>query len=283
VPLRALPAPRPARRRAVVLAAAATALAALAPLVAGTGAADAAGTRYLQPVAQVKEPKGCVVLTPGMNGVKVKMVQRRLGLPRTAWETMDSATIGAVKRFQARRGLAVDGVVGPRTWRALGFEAGFCMDRWTAKVRLGPGATPRQRREQMISFARRYLGSEYVWGGAHRPRRGVDCSGLVLQALYSAGLDPRPISVDKHVLPKYRTSLELYAHPDLRHVARAKMRRGDLVFYRKNSTGRVNHIALALGGGRMLEAVEPQVRVTDVVRYRSTQTIMPTVVRPFTA
>ncbi len=35
---------------------------------------------------------------------------------------------------------------------------------------------------------------------------GIHCSGLVPQSLYAAGMDPQPISVDKHVRPLYRTS-----------------------------------------------------------------------------
>ena len=60
------------------------------------------------------------------------------------------------------------------------------------------------------------------------------------------------------MLPDYRTSRELYAHPRLRHLPRGTARRGDLVFWRDNGTGRVNHIAIYLGNGRVLEAVEPQ-------------------------
>lgn len=243
--------------------------------------AAAAPSPYLQPVTSIPAARGCVVLTPGMNGIKVKLVQRRLGLPDSTWETMDSTTISRVKAFQRARGLSADGVVGPLTWRAMGFAEDFCFDRWTAQPALPLSATPAQRVETLVAYARTYLGAEYVWGGAGKPRYGIDCSGLVLQGLYRAGLDPRPISVDKHVLPDYRTSLELYAHPGLRHVALRDVRRGDLVFYKRNSTGRVNHVALYLGDGRLLEAKGPDVHTSPLRRTLDTQTIMPTVVRPF--
>lgn len=61
-----------------------------------------------------------------MNGVKVKLVQHRLGLPDGAWETE------AVRRFQRQAGLSVDGV-GPCTWRAMGFREDFCFDRYQAR------------------------------------------------------------------------------------------------------------------------------------------------------
>jgi cell wall-associated NlpC family hydrolase len=256
-------------------------------LPAATAAPAGAATptaSYLRPTDHIVPARGCTVLTPGMNGVKVKLVQRRLKLPRSTWETMGPSTIAAVKAFQRSRGLRATGVVDATTWKALGLRESFCMDRYQAKPALPLTATAAQRREQLIRYALTYLGVEYVWGGAGPGWYGVDCSGLVLQALYSAGLDPQPISVDKHVLPSYRTSLELYRHPRLRHVPVRLAQRGDLLFWKKNSTGLVNHIAIYLGKGRVLEASSG----ADKVRYAtwgnrpaSGQTMMPTAVRPF--
>jgi cell wall-associated NlpC family hydrolase len=260
----------------------AVALALTGTLVAtATGTATAsAGARYLQPTDSITPAEGCVRLTPGMNGIKVRMVQRRLGMG-SRWETMDSATIRRVQRFQGRHGLRQSGVVNRRTWKAMGFAEGFCFDRWQAQPALRLSATSRQRIRTMLRFATTYRGAEYVWGGAGRPRYGVDCSGLVLQSLYRAGLDPQPISIDKHVLPLYRTSKELYQHDRLRHVALARKRRGDLIFYRKDSTGDINHVALYLGHGRLLEAKGDDVHVAPVLRHHPDQTIASTVVRPF--
>ncbi|HUR74095.1 MAG TPA: NlpC/P60 family protein [Sporichthya sp.] len=243
----------------------------------------AAEPAYLQPVTTITPPKGCVVLTAGMNGVKVRMVQQRLGMPDWAWETMDARTREKVKRFQKRKGLAVDGVVGAKTWAAMGLAEDFCMDRWTATPAVGLDATSAQRIRTMIRFARTYLGSEYVWGGAGTPQYGIDCSGLVLQGLYRAGLDPQPITLDKHVRPAYRSSVQLYKHPGLAHLPFAERQRGDLIFYRSNSTGKVNHIGIYLGDDRILEAVSgpDTTRIGTVTRYRYGQTVMPTVVRPF--
>lgn len=246
-------------------------------------AVEPTGSTYLAPVTTITPPKGCVVLTPGMNGVKVRMVQQRLGLPDSAWETMDTRTREAVMRFQKRNGLTVDGVVGPKTWAAMGFVEDFCMDRWTATPVLGLDAPATKRIGTMIRFARNYLGGEYVWGGAGKPKYGIDCSGLVLQGLYRAGLDPQPITVDKHVRPAYRTSRELYEHSRLQHFPFAQRQRGDLIFYRSNETGKVNHVGIYLGNGRILEAVSgpDTTRIGTVTRLRYGQTVMPTVVRPF--
>jgi cell wall-associated NlpC family hydrolase len=247
---------------------------------AATSASPSAATRWLQPTRSITPAEGCVRLTPGMNGIKVRMVQRRLGMG-SRWETMDSATIRRVQTFQGRHGLRRSGVVGRRTWNAMRFREGFCFDRWQAEPALPLRATRRQRIETMIRFAMGYRGAEYVWGGAGRPRYGVDCSGLVLQSLYRAGLDPQPISIDKHVLPRYRTSKQLYQHDRLRHLPLSRKRRGDLVFYRKDSTGDINHIAIYLGHGRLVEAKGDDVHVAPVLRHHPDQTIAATVVRPF--
>jgi hypothetical protein len=259
---------------------AAAALTLVAGSVAAVPASGAAATGYLQPTTRITPAEGCIKLTPGMNGIKVRLVQRRLGMG-SRWETMDSATIARVERFQRRHGLRTSGVVNRATWNAMGFREGFCFDRWQAEPMLPLDATRRQRVRTMIRFALSYRGAEYVWGGAGRPRYGVDCSGLVLQALYRAGLDPQPISIDKHVLPRYRTSKAMYQHDRLRHVRLANKRRGDLIFYRKDSTGDINHVAIYLGHGRMVEAKGDDVHVTRVGRHYFDQSIASTVVRPF--
>lgn len=45
------------------------------------------------------------------------------GHPVVLTGTFDVATDAAVRAFQRVSGLAVDGIVGPKTWAALGFEA----------------------------------------------------------------------------------------------------------------------------------------------------------------
>ena len=248
--------------------------------VGSAGASSAAAARWLQPTDSITPAKGCFRLTRGMSGVKVRLVQRRLGMG-SRFEVMDAATIQRVRTFQGRHGLRRTGVVTRRTWNAMDLRESFCMDRWQAEPAFGLRATRRQRIRAMIQFALTYRGTEYVWGGAGRPRYGVDCSGLVLQALYRAGLDPQPISIDKHVQANYRTAKHMYAHDRLRHLPLARKRRGDLIFYRKDSSGDINHVAIYLGHGRLVEAKGNDVHVARLQRHHPDQTIAATVVRPF--
>jgi len=60
------------------------------------------------------------ILRKGDTGDLVRALQGMLGCPETG--KFDSMTLGAVKRLQEKSGIIVDGIVGPITWRALGFS-----------------------------------------------------------------------------------------------------------------------------------------------------------------
>lgn len=93
-----------------------------------------------------------------------------------------------------------------------------------------------------VAFATAQMGKPYVWG-AEGPD-SYDCSGLTSQAWAAAG---RPIP---------RTSQEQWRL--LPHVAVADMRPGDLVIYYKDAS----HVAMYVGGGRIVEAPRPGRDVT---------------------
>ena len=225
----------------------------------GGGSDDSGSTAgLLAPVTAITPVKGGVPLKSGWNGTRVRIIQKKLGVHRTGpRQTFDSETRSAVINFQKRNGLAADGVVGAKTWAKLAPEYPFTMDSWQASVQCSKSASSSQRIDQMIRFAKAQLGTPYTWGGAgwkNASVAGFDCSGLVLQAMYSAGLDPQPINVVKHAEPTYRTSAQLYAHKGLKSVPRSQMRKGDLVFFSRTSGGPVTHVALYLGGGQVIES-----------------------------
>jgi cell wall-associated NlpC family hydrolase len=272
-------------RSAVVVTLAAALVATMAPAshaVAATtpGATITPATSVTLPDDQPMDITGGWVLRVGSAGHKVKALQQALGYPDSAWEVYDDAMRLKVRAAQARLGLEVTGRVDRATWRALRVDGRWRMDAFNQPPRTTSASTRAERIEVMVQTARWYLGSEYVWGGSGTPARGVDCSGLVLQAMYSAGLHPTGVSLRLHQTQQYRTTDALLADPGLRHVPVSKVRRGDLVFYASRATGAVNHVALALGNGRLIEAVEPQVR-TAPLGDRSTQLVYPIAIRPF--
>jgi cell wall-associated NlpC family hydrolase len=99
---------------------------------------------------------------------------------------------------------------------------------WIAKAHLSEiGAAFEDR----ASVAERFLGTPYLWGG--RDSLGIDCSGLVQQAFFAAGLAcPR----DSDLQAKLGAP-----------VSAETLDRGDLVFWR-------GHVGMMLDGERLLHA-----------------------------
>ena len=201
---------------------------------------------YLQPTDRITGLGASTnTLTWGMNGIKVMIVQRRLGI----WHTMklaivDASFVTAVKNFQWRAGLSQTGVVDEQTWNAMGTGWPWTIDQYQAQP-VPLTARRSERVEAMIGYAWNQTGTPYTWGGAGPAGLGYDCSGLVLQSLYAGGMDPQPIDVIKHGWPDYRTSQELYNYSGFQHVPLSERQRGDLVFY--TSDGSVTHVAIYLG------------------------------------
>lgn len=96
---------------------------------------------------------------------------------------------------------------------------------------------PRRREALAASAAALWEGTSYQWGGV--TPWGADCSGFV-QAL--AG-------VHGIALPRDAWQQALVGHPVAGGVAAADA--GDLLFFSDRDDGRVTHVGLALGGGRM--------------------------------
>jgi peptidoglycan DL-endopeptidase CwlO len=118
-----------------------------------------------------------------------------------------------------------------------------------------------------IAYARAQIGKPYVWGGAGPD--SFDCSGLTMRAYEAAG-----IGIGGH-----SSTRQYYA---VRLVPRsAGIQPGDLIFYSSADSlkdGIIDHVTLATGGGRMIEAPRAGVPVRDYPIYL--QDILPYVGRP---
>lgn len=130
----------------------------------------------------------------------------------------------------------------------------------------GSGWTP-AKGQWVADAALRWLGTPYAWGGgdASGPTYGVngpgagwrdgsvvgfDCSGLALWAWAQVGI----------YLPHYSG----YQYQSGRHIPVSQLRPGDLVFwaYDRSDPGTIHHVAIYLGGGRVVQAPQSG----DVVR-----------------
>ena len=120
-----------------------------------------------------------------------------------------------------------------------------------------------------IEFAVRETGKPYVWG-ATGPS-SYDCSGLMLRAFESAGV----------ILP--RVSRDQY-HAGA-HVPVAQAQPGDLLFwaYDTSDPDTIHHVALYLGGGKMMEAQQTGVPLGVRNVSFTEDELVPLATRPGTA
>jgi murein DD-endopeptidase len=88
-----------------------------------------------------------------------------------------------------------------------------------------------------IQVAKANLGVPYRWGGLSP--RGFDCSGLVKYSYGKAG----------KVLP--RTAAEMYYNKGYRVKS---LQVGDLMFFSQNKASRPSHVAIYIGGGKMIQS-----------------------------
>lgn len=86
----------------------------------------------------------------------------------------------------------------------------------------------------IVAAAKRFLGLRYLWGGVSS--WGFDCSGLAWDVFRAHG-----VRIPRDTGPQSRGGTR---------VAPGALRPGDLVFYGSPAT----HVAIAAGGGKMVEA-----------------------------
>ena len=136
-------------------------------------------------------------------------------------------------------------------------------------------ATRNQCVNAIVTTAMSYVGNTpYVRDYSCAPGVGVDCSGLVMQALCAMGMDLSPMNPWDHY---YTPGHDHYAN-DIRnndrftHVSFESRRPGGLIMTN-------GHVSIYIGGDRIIEANSPAVGVRVASVYASTPILA--VVRPF--
>ena len=144
---------------------------------------------------------------------------------------------------------------------------------YASSSRIGMSASRNQAIEAMISRAYDYMNTRYVWDYALRPGEGVDCAGLVMQALYATGMDLHEYNPSNHWYDPWHShdANNMAADGRFKHVSLNERQRGDLIFWR-------GHVAIYLGNDQIIEANVPRVRTSSLWRYGNTITA---VARPF--
>lgn len=105
----------------------------------------------------------------------------------------------------------------------------------------------------IASYALKFVGNPYVYGGTSLTN-GTDCSGFTMSVFKKFGISlPRTSGEQSRVGKK---------------ISPSEAQAGDLIFY--SSGGRVNHVAICIGGGRVVHASNPRTGIkTSNMYYRT--------------
>lgn len=105
--------------------------------------------------------------------------------------------------------------------------------------------------DQIVSFARQYLGYRYVYGGT-TPSTGFDCSGFIYYIYKSCGY-----SISRSLSAQANTGTA---------VSKSELQAGDIVFFNNTSSGALGHVGIYIGNGTMIHAANSKRGVvTDTI------------------
>lgn len=96
-----------------------------------------------------------------------------------------------------------------------------------------------QQQNALVKEAKKWIGTRYQYGG--HSRKGTDCSGMVMEVY---------LAVCNLSLP--RSSREQQAF--CQSINKKDLTAGDLIFFCTGSSGRVSHVGMYIGDGKMVHA-----------------------------
>ncbi|HBF73853.1 MAG TPA: peptidase [Lactobacillus sp.] len=202
----------------------------------------------------------------GYEGIKTWKIMKKMHT-FGGYDKYNTATYYQVKNFQRKHHLKVTGNVDETTWVKMGFSKSSwtSIDSYVAPLTVTTKDSRKAHVEAMIKQAYKYKGNPYLVGSSSSPSYGVDCSGLAMQALYAGGINPAPISSINHAHPGNEwNSRNLWASKKLKRVAYKHRERGDLIFYYQPGTHVIWHVAIYLGGNKVIESWPPRVMVQPI-------------------
>ncbi|WP_409304813.1 peptidoglycan-binding protein [Peribacillus sp. SCS-155] len=173
-------------------------------------------------------------LKTGMTNSDVKQLQeilKKKGFFKNSNTTnyFGPITRSAVIKFQKSKGLIADGIVGPKTYKALGSSTGGAVKASVASVSETSSAA------SLVSTAKKYLSVPYVWGGT--TPSGFDCSGFLGYVFEKSNI----------TLP--RTVADIYK----KGVSVSSKKVGDIVFFETYKPG-ASHAGIYLGNNQFIHA-----------------------------
>ena len=97
-------------------------------------------------------------------------------------------------------------------------------------------------RSQIATYAKKFIGYPYVYGGGTDLTQGVDCSGFVMLVMRHFGIEiPRRSDWQCDGLPGYKKPLKISVE---------NLKPGDLIGYYADC----RHVSIYIGNGKMIHA-----------------------------
>lgn len=124
---------------------------------------------------------------------------------------------------------------------------------WVSKTYLKLDISEAQQKINIVvSTAKSLLGTPYVWGGESPSEGGFDCSGFTQYVYKAAGYSLNRVSTDQATQGVY--------------VSKANLQPGDLVFFSLAGDGRISHVGIYIGDGKMIHSPKTGdvVKTTDI-------------------
>jgi len=196
-----------------------------------------AGVQTLSILYSDDAPK--YILKFGMEGDDITAMQRQLkGLGYMSATTgyFGEKTVEALKDFQDRNHLSVDGLAGSKTSDLL-----YSPEARESATKAKQART-KANIETMISVAKKQLGKPYVLG-AEGPSK-FDCSGLVYYCLSQAGSNRNRMNAAGYSRVSDWEKIEKMGD----------LKRGDLIFFYSNDYSKVGHVGIVLSSSEMIDA-----------------------------
>jgi len=94
--------------------------------------------------------------------------------------------------------------------------------------------------QEVVNFAKKYLGLNYVWGGTSLSS-GVDCSGFMYCVYKNFGITLNRVSRDQ-----INNGTRVYDKADLQP--------GDLIFFNTGGNSTISHVGMYMGNGQYIHA-----------------------------
>lgn len=172
-------------------------------------------------------------------GRRLEQRRRAVVTDRTTWLSKDAAGRNPSTEISMNTSLPVLGSRPGRVRVALPDGGRAWVDAHDVTIRRPGELPPAPSGQDIVDTGSRFLGLRYLWAGASA--FGFDCSGFTHTVFAAHG-----ITIPRDSGPQSRSGVA---------VERANLRPGDLVFFAgPGGVGSVHHVAIYVGGGKILHS-----------------------------